>query len=136
MKVLRDLTNKLFRSLLFGRFEPVETTLSASSLVHGGIILSSHLFYGYSILGVNDSLEIFAGSSLAIAGVSVVRSICKDYIQVRRFSMFAQFLAWTLLTVLVLVSPGIPILVHLGYATLSLIAAFLYLNLSLGDHND
>lgn len=136
MKVLRDLTNKLFRSLLFGRFEPVETTLSASSLVHGGIILSSHLFYGYSILGVSDSLEIFAGSSLAIAGVSVVRSICKDYIQVRRFSMFAQFLAWTLLTVLVLVSPGIPILVHLGYATLSLIAAFLYLNLSLGDHND
>jgi hypothetical protein len=136
MKVLRKLTDKLFKSLLFGRFEPIETTLSASSLVHGLIILCSHLFYGYSILGVNDSLEIFAGSSLAIAGVSVVRSICKDYIQVRRFSMFGQFLAWTVLTILVLVSPGIPALVHFGYATISLIAAFLYLNLSLGDHND
>jgi hypothetical protein len=136
MKVLKSLADKLLKSLLFGRFEPIETTLSASSFVHGTIILFSHIFYNKSLLGVNDSLEIFAGSSLVIAGVSVVRSICKDYTQVRRFSMFGQFLSWTLLTVLVLVSPGLPVLVHFGYATLSLIAAFLYLNLSLGVHDD
>ena len=136
MEMVKSLTDKFLRSLLFGRFEPIETTLSASSLVHGVIILSSHLFYNKSLLGVNDSLEIFAGSSLVLAGVSVVRSICKDYTQVRRFSMFGQFLSWTLLTILVLVSPGLSVLVHFGYATLSLIAAFLYLNLSLGVRDD
>ena len=136
MKVLKDLADKLLKSLLFGRFEPIETTLSASSFVHGITILSSHIFYSRSLLEVSNSLEIFAGISLTMAGVSVVRSMCKEYTQIRKASMFAQFLSWTLLTILVSMSPGLPVLVYFGYTTLSAIAAFLYLNLSLGVHND
>jgi hypothetical protein len=136
MKVLKDLAGKLLKSLLFGRFEPIETTLSASSFLHGTTILSSHIFYNRSLLGVSDSLEIFVGISLVIAGVSVAGSVCKEYPLIRRASMFAQFLSWTLLTIVVLMSPGLPILVYFGYATLAFIAAFLYLNLSLGVHDD
>ena len=136
MKVLKDLAGKLLKSLLFGRFEPIETTLSASSFVHGSIILSSHIFYNKSLLGVSSNLEIFAGISLVVAGVSVAGSVCKEYVRIRKASMFAQFMSWTLLTIAILLSPGLPILVYFGYATLAFIAAFLYLNLSLGVHDD
>ena len=136
MKVLKSLADKLLKSLLFGRFEPIETTLSASSFVHGITILSSHFFYNKSLLGVSSGLEIFAGVSLVVAGASVAGSVCKDYDRIRKASMFAQFLSWTLLTIVVLLSPGLPVLVYFGYTTLALIAAFLYLNLSLGVHDD
>lgn len=136
MKLALELRDKFLRSLLFGRFEPIETTLSASSSLHGAILLVSNFWLGKSILEVNNSLEIFAGSLLLITGVSVVRSICKDYAQVRKFSAFGQFLSWTLLSILVFSSPGIHYFVHFGYVTLSLIAAFLYLNMSLGVQND
>lgn len=136
MQTVRALRDKVLKSLLFGRFEPIETALSASSFIHGLIIIGSLAVFDNSILGVNPSIEVFAGSSLVIAGVSLIRSICRDYSEVRRFSMFGQFLAWTMLTALILESPNFVPLVHLGYATLSTIAAFLYLNLSLGVKND
>jgi hypothetical protein len=136
VKSMRNLKNKLIKALFFGHFEPIQTTLSASSFIHGIIILMSHLFSGQTILNVNSGLEVFAGSSLVLSGVSVMRSICKDYTEVRRFSFFGQFLAWTLLSILVLISPGLSVLLYVGYSTLSLIAAFLYLNLSLGVRSD
>jgi len=136
VKSLRRLRDKLIKALLFGRFEPIQTTLSASSFIHGTIILVSHLVSGETILNVNSGLEVFAGSALIMSGVAVVRSICKDYTEVRRFSFFGQFLAWTLLSILVLISPGLSVLLYVGYSTLSLIAAFLYLNLSLGVRSD
>lgn len=136
MKVVIQLRDRLLKSLLFGRFEPIETTLSASAFVHGAIILIYNFLSSSSLLGVNSGLEVFAGSSLVISGVSVIRSLCKEYSQVRRFSAFGQFLSWTLLALIILSSGQFHYFLHFGYATLALIAAFIYLNLSVGDRND
>ena len=135
MIMLRKLRDKFITALLFGRFEPIETTISASALVHGAILLGHNLIFG-PLLGVSGSLEVFVGSALCISGISIIRSICKEYRQVRRLSAFGQFLSWTLLTVIISYSPLVHYLLHFGYATLSLISAFVYLNLSLGDRND
>jgi hypothetical protein len=131
-----ELKYKIIRALLFGRFEPIQTVISASSFIHGIIIIGSHIMSGRSILGASPSLEVFAGLSLIASGILVVRSICKNYSSARKYSFFAQFMSWAVLSILIIGSPDIPALVYFGYATLSAIAAFLYLNLSLGAKND
>lgn len=130
--MIRKLRDKFITAILFGRFEPIETTISASAMVHGILLIGYNAFYG-PLLGVNAGLEVFAGTALCISGVSIIRSICMEYHQVRRFSAYGQFLSWTLLSGLILYSPLVHYFLHFGYATLSFIAAFLYLNLSLGD---
>lgn len=135
MSNLKKLRNGFIRAILFGRFEPIETTLSASAFIHGMIMVAHNALYG-PLLGGSSIVEFFVGSALILSGASIIRSICKDYRKIRRVSAFSQFMSWTLLSVLILSSPTVHYLLHFGYATLSAIAAFLYLNLSLGDDDD
>lgn len=136
MKLVIELRNKILKSLLFSRFEPIETVLSISAAVHGGIILFYSAFFGISLLNINNAVEVFAGGALVISSASVIRSLCKEYAEVRRFSAFGQFLSWLLLAALVSISESAISFLHIGYATLAIVSAFVYLNLSVGDQND
>jgi len=136
MKLVIELRNKIVKSLLFSRFEPIETVLSISAALHGGIIVFYSIFFNLSLLNINNAVEVFAGGALIISSASVLRSLCKEYFEVRRFSAFGQFLSWLTLAALVSISEKAASFLHIGYVTLAIISAFVYLNLSVGDQND
>lgn len=123
------------KALLFGRFEPVETTIASSSFIHGFIILFYLNILGQSIFQVSTPLEYLTAALLMLFGATWFASICIPRITIRKNSALGQFAAWTMLSVLLLLSPNFHWLVHIGYVSLSLVAAFLYLSLALGENN-
>lgn len=123
------------KALLFGRFEPVETTIASSSFIHGFIILFYLSILGRSVFQVSEPIEYITAISLMLFGGTWFASICVPRITIRKNSALGQFAAWTMLSVLLLLSPNFHWLVHLGYVSISLVAAFLYLSLSLGQNH-
>jgi hypothetical protein len=125
----------MIKAMLFGRFEPVETTIAASSFIHGLIIMVYLTLSDKSIFVVSPTIEFFTAIILMIFGGTWFASICIPRITIRKNSALGQFAAWTMLSVLLLLSPNFHWLVHVGYVSISLVAAFLYLSLALGENH-
>ena len=135
MNSAKSLYRKMLRAMLFGKFEPVETTISSSSFIHGFIIIVYPVVTGRSIFMVSPPIEFITAVMLMIFGGTWFASICVPRITIRKNSALGQFAAWTMLSVLLLLSPSFHWLVHIGYVTIALVAAFLYLSLALGENN-
>lgn len=116
------------------RFEPIETVLAASAVIHGLWLMFPGWSYGGvdSAIGAPRSCEIAASLLFITVGTLSFVALGAKAERMLRAVDFLEFLGWTFFAVLTASAIGLSNILWVPYATLSLLAAFVYLGLSIG----
>lgn len=133
------LSNRLLKALLFGRFEPIETVLALSAVVHGLWMLFpywSTSTFADSITGASRPTEIVIGICMALLGMAHLASMAFVWSRLRRHIAFVKFLFWGFLTWLAAIALGLAGVLWIPYLSIMLISGFIYLNISIGVENE
>lgn len=126
---------RLTRSILFGRFEPVETILSISAIIHGLWLLFPRwqlLNVGGSVTSVPRVSEVLIATLMVVAGFAHLSSLFWRWHGVHRHTVFVSFLLWGFISYLALLSAGLSSVLPVAYITITLVSAIIYLNVSIG----
>lgn len=130
---------KLTHSILFGRFEPIETVLSSSAIAHGLWLVFPRwqlLNYGVSVTSAPRASEITIAMLLMLVGTVHLASLLWGWHAVHRQTAFVSFLLWVFISYLAILSSGFSSVLPLAYTTITLVSAIIYLNVSLGYNVD
>jgi hypothetical protein len=132
----RIITSRLIVALFTGRFEPIEAVLSLSSIVHGVWLLFPYwtVMVDGSVSGAPRIYEQLLGAAMVVAGVVhlIGQMGGKRTFQLRKQASFIKFLLWGFLTWLALLATTASSVIWVPYATIMLVSAFVYLNVSVG----
>lgn len=126
---------RMFRALLFGRLEPVETILCFSAILHGMWLV----FPEWGVRAMDNSIgstgrvfEILVGAFLAAIGAAQLGAMYGKLARKIRINLaLIKFILWSFLTWITLGAEGVENIVWVGYLTISLVSASVYLNISL-----
>ncbi len=130
----KSLVRRILMALMQNRFEPIETVLSASAIVHGFWLL----FPEWSTRAVETAIgaprlyELGVGVAFIMIGVLSFVALAGRMPRLLRFVDFLEFLGWTFFAALAIAAAGLTNILWIPYATLSLLAAFVYLGMSVG----
>lgn len=130
-----SLFKRVLLSLLRSRVEPIQIILALSIIAHGLWVLFPQWVFHISMESISTFprvLEMGLGGGMIIAGGVSVTSLLTQSKTLMRQADFAEFVSWVFLTVLAYLATSPESIIWVGYATLALVSAFIYLNVSVG----
>lgn len=131
----QPLTTRIVLAIVRSRFEPVETILAISAMLHGLWLLFPYWGLGGSEVGETISgtariFELSLGSMMFILGLLHIIALARGLQRLRYNVAFLKFMAWFFFTVISVVAAGFSSIIWITFFTLSLISASVYLNVS------
>lgn len=129
-----SLVRRMLLALMQNRFEPIETVLSASAIVHGLWLLFPEWSTQAveSALGASRLQEVIVAVLFIVVGSLSFVALAWRLPRLLLTVDFLEFVGWTFFAALAISAAGLTNILWIPYATLSLLAAFVYLGLSIG----
>lgn len=121
----------MVRIIVINKFEPVESALSISAIFHGLWLLVLDWGLVYST-PTPRAFEVVFGVMLIVVGVVVQTAMSRKWGLTRRMANMASFIGWVFATLLIVFTSGFTGIMWIAYTTISVVAAIVYLNVSVG----
>lgn len=128
------MANRIIRAIVRSRFEPVETILAISAVLHGLWLLFP--YWGFAAAGSDTisgsprTFEITIGIVLGMLGVLHFTALTWGLQKLRYNVAFMKFMAWFFFVWLAFIAAGPDSIIWISYLTISGISASVYLNIS------
>lgn len=128
-------TTKIIMAIVRSRFEPVETILAISAMLHGLWLLFPYWGFssasaGETISGASRMFEVGLGIVIFILGLLHIIALGWNLPRLRYNVAFVKFMAWFFFTILAVAAAGYSSIIWITFLTLSLISGSVYLNIS------
>jgi len=136
MSKIKSKLDKAVRSVLSAKFRPLEFVLSVSAIAHGIWLtilgLECTVFSSGTLLILATQLELLFASYMVIAGSTSLIAMKLKISSLRRTSSMLLFIGWLFASVIAWLTVGFASMFWISYATISVISAILYINISSG----
>ncbi|MCA1799718.1 MAG: hypothetical protein LC650_00180 [Actinobacteria bacterium] len=134
---MNAIVKKLILAIMNNRFEPVETVLALSVMLHGFWLLLPQLGNGIVLeaIAFSRTKELVGGAVMVLFGMISLFAIGQGNNRFLATVDFAEFLGWFYLATLAFAAAGFASLLWVPYITLAALSAFVYLGVSVGGQN-
>ena len=140
MKEANPLRIRVFRAILFGRFEPIETIIAISAIIHGVWLLFPYWsvsgFLGQAVASGSRPQEAFIGGMITLFGLFHLAIMATNYGKLRQATTLTSFVFWAFLSWLSFLGTGLSNILWVPYITIMLASGVIYLNVSMGMANE
>lgn len=133
--VKKNVFVRILTALVASKFEPIEFVLAFSAAAHGLWLILAGMHFDttfQTITGSTRTIEILFSIYMILSGLFVLVSARLEHGAARSAADLGLFIGWSFACVLALVAAGFSGVLWMGYLTISLISALVYLNIRVG----